>query len=45
MAEWLRSLFLTDPVKFAFEIYDSEVDDKYTEFIVIDDWWRLFDVL
>ena len=42
MAEWLRSLFLTDPVKFAFEIYDSEVDDKYTEFIVIDEGYLMF---
>jgi len=42
MAEQLRSLFLTDPVKFAFEIYDSEVDDKYTEFIIIDDGYLMF---
>ncbi|PSN91933.1 hypothetical protein B9Q03_02840 [Candidatus Marsarchaeota G2 archaeon OSP_D] len=42
MNNLVRSLFLTDPVKFAFEIYDSGVDDKYTEFIIINEGYLMF---
>jgi hypothetical protein len=35
-------LFLTDPIKFAFEIYDSEVDNEYADLTVIDEGHLMF---
>ncbi|WP_232048985.1 hypothetical protein [Sulfuracidifex tepidarius] len=37
----LENLFLTDPIKFAFEIYDSKVYHKYTEFTIIDEGYLM----
>ncbi|ADX85391.1 hypothetical protein [Saccharolobus islandicus] len=35
MLSQLEKLFLTDPVRFAFEIYDLRFDKEYTEFKMI----------
>ncbi|BFI75852.1 GNAT family N-acetyltransferase [Sulfurisphaera ohwakuensis] len=37
----LRKLFLTDPIKFAFEIYDSEIDYEFTEFRTVNEGYLM----
>ncbi|WP_236751917.1 GNAT family N-acetyltransferase [Acidianus sp. HS-5] len=37
----LKELFLTDPIKFAFEIYDSEIDYKFTEFKIVNEGYLM----
>ncbi|QIW22788.1 GNAT family N-acetyltransferase [Sulfolobus sp. S-194] len=33
----LKKLFLRDPIKFAFEIYDSEIDYEFSEFKIVNE--------
>jgi len=42
MNKHLENLFKKDPIKFAFEIYDSQFDKENTEFITVDEGYLMY---